>query len=126
MQYQESTTKVNANAVARLVADGILNAWINPRTGKTRHYLNEDGLGKIIGLEQSYYKSGNVSGCHYIDAEGETVSVAHSRAFNGTFSKVYVEDGAVHSSWNPYGENIAELVAARINELCPTSESEIN
>ena len=112
-QYAKSTTTVTAESVADLVSRGIAKAWTNPRTGKTRHYINEDGLGSLIGLSVERYGTGRVSGCSYADAEGEEVVVAHSRAW-GAYDKCYIEDGTVWCTWQPYGENIAELVAARI------------
>lgn len=114
-QYAKSITTVTAESVADLVSRGIAKAWTNPRTGKTRHYINEDGLGSIIGLSVERYGTGSVSGCSYADAEGEEVVVAHSRAW-GAYDKCYIEDGTVWCTWQPYGENVAELVAARIAE----------
>lgn len=115
MQYTASTTKVAETAVAKLAEEGIAKPWTNPRTGKVRHYINLDGLAKLIGLEQSYYNSGNVSGCSYVDIDGDKVTVAHSRAY-GSYAKTYIEDGTVHTTWNPYGADIAELIAVRANE----------
>ena len=115
MQYTASTTKVAEMAVAKLADAGIAKPWTNPRTGKVRHYINLDGLAKLIGLEQSYYNSGNVSGCSYVDIDGDKVTVANSRAY-GSYSKTYIEDGTVHTTWNPYGADIAELIAVRANE----------
>ena len=115
MQYTASTTKVAEMAVAKLAEAGIAKPWTNPRTGKVRHYINLDGLAKLIGLEQSYYNSGSVSGCSYVDIDGDKVTVAHSRAY-GSYDKTYIEDGTVHTTWDPYGADIAELIAVRANE----------
>lgn len=115
MQYTASTTKVTETAVAKLAEAGIAKPWTNPRTGKVRHYINLDGLAKLIGLEQPYYKSGNVSGCSYVDIDGDKVTVANSRAY-GSYAKTYIEDGTVHTTWSPYGADIAELIAVRANE----------
>lgn len=115
MQYTASTTKVAETAVAKLAEAGIAKPWTNPRTGKVRHYINLDGLAKLIGLEQSYYNSGNVSGCSYVDIDGDKVTVAHSRAY-GSYAKTYIEYGTVYTTWNPYGADIAELIAVRANE----------
>lgn len=115
MQYTASTTKVAETAVAKLAEAGIAKPWTNPRTGKVRHYINLDGLAKLIGLEQSYYKSGNVSGCSYVDIDGDKVTVANSRAY-GSYAKTYIEDGTVYTTWSPYGADIAELIAVRANE----------
>lgn len=112
-QYAKSTTTVTAESVADLASRGIAKPWTNPRTGKTRHYINEGGLGSLIGLSVERYGTGSVSGCTYADAEGEEVVVAHSRAW-GAYDKCYIEDGTVWCTWQPYGENIAELVAERI------------
>lgn len=51
MQYTASTTKVTETAVAKLAEAGIAKPWTNPSTGKVRHYINLDGLAKLIGLE---------------------------------------------------------------------------
>lgn len=115
MQYTASTTKVTETAVAKLAEAVIAKPWTNPRTGKVRHYINLDGLAKLIGLEQSYYNSGNVSGCSYVDIDGDKVTVANSRAY-GSYAKTYIEDGTVYTTWNPYGADIAELIAVRANE----------
>lgn len=122
MQYTASTTKVAEAAVAKLAEAGIAKPWKNPRTGKVRHYINLDGLAKLIGLEQSYYNSGNVSGCSYVDIDGDKVTVAHSRAY-GSYDKTYIEDGTVHTTWSPYGADIAELVAVRANEAAEDAEA---
>lgn len=113
-QYAKSTATVTAESVADLVSRGIAKPWTNSRTGKIRHYINEDGLGTLIGLSVERYGTGRVSGCSYADAEGEEVVVAHSRAW-GAYDKCYIEDGTVWCTWQPYGVNIAELVAARID-----------
>ena len=122
MQYTASTTKVAETAVAKLAEAGIAKPWTNPRTGKVRHYINLDGLAKLIGLEQSYYNSGNVSGCSYVDIDGDKVTVANSRAY-GSYDKTYIEDGTVHTTWNPYGADIAELIAVRANEAVEDAEA---
>lgn len=122
MQYTASTTKVTETAVAKLAEAGIAKPWTNPRTGKVRHYINLDGLAKLIGLEQSYYNSGNVSGCSYVDIDGDKVTVANSRAY-GSYAKTYIEDGTVYTTWNPYGADIAELIAVRANEAAEDAEA---
>lgn len=70
-------------------------------------------------LNQSYYKSGNVSGCEYIDFDGEPCPVAHARAY-GYGNKTYIDkDGNVWTNWRPYGydyENFAEAVAVNLNK----------
>ncbi len=114
-QYAKSTTTVTDESIAVLVSCGIAKPWTNPRTGKTRYYIDEEGLGRLIGLSVERYGTGCVSGCSYADAEGEEVTVAHSRAW-GAYDKCYIEDGTVWCTWQPYGENIAELVAFRISE----------
>lgn len=115
--YKQSATTVRDEAIEKMVADGIAKAWENPRTGKVRYYVNADGLGKLIGLEVSYYASGSCSGCAYADERNERVSVAHSRAWSPAFSKLFIEGGTVYSNWNPYDANIAELAALRANEV---------
>lgn len=117
-EYTTSTTKIAKSTVSSLVERGIAKKWTNPRTGRVRFYINLDGMAEIIGLDATYYKSGSCSGCSYIALDGKLVSVAHSRGWSVHYSKVYIEGGTVYSSWNPYGENIAELVAVRANELC--------
>ncbi|MGO5518201.1 hypothetical protein ACTQV2_01090 [Bifidobacterium thermophilum] len=113
--YTTSDTMVSKTAVARLVADGLAKEWRNPRTGGVRHYIDADGLGAIIGFEQTYYHTGNISGVSYIDGDGDRVSVAHSRGYHRD-DKTFIEDGTVYCSWTPYGANIAELVARKLAE----------
>ncbi len=69
--YNTSDTMVSKTAVARLVADGLAREWRNPRTGAVRHYIDADGLGAVIGFEQTYYSTGNISGVSYIDGDGD-------------------------------------------------------
>lgn len=109
-----SDKTVSAEKTAALVADGIAKPWVNPRNGKTRYYINRYGLSELIGLVVECYKTGNVSGCSYIDFNGEKLNVAHSRAFSAEWSKVFIEDGKVFSTWNPYEDSdIPDLVAMR-------------
>lgn len=108
--YNTSDTTVSETAVARLVTDGLAKEWKNPRTGATRYYINEEGLGAIIGLVQTRYNSGNISGVSYIDEDGEKATVAHSRGYFYN-DKTYIEGDTVYCSWAPYGANIAELIA---------------
>lgn len=110
-----SDTTVSGTAVARLVADGLAKEWKHPRTGTVRYYIDTDGLGAIIGFEQTYYNTGNISGVSYIDGDGDRVSVAHSRGYHRD-DKTFVEDGTVYCSWAPYGADIAELVARKLAE----------
>lgn len=111
--YTTSDTTVSGTAVARLVADGLAKEWRNPRTGAIRHYIDADGLHTIIGFEQTYYNTGNISGVRYIDGDGDTVTVAHSRGYHRD-DKTFIEDGTVYCSWAPYGADIAELVARNL------------
>ena len=113
--YHTSTTTVSETVVRRLVADGLAKEWRNPRTGGVRHYINADGLHAIIGFEQTYYHTGNISGVRYIDGDGDTVTVAHSRGYRRD-DKTFIEDGTVYCSWTPYGADIAELVARKLAE----------
>lgn len=115
-RYVASSTKISEQSARNLVSLGIANEWVNPRTGKTRYYIGESGLARIIGLKTSWYKSGHCSGCSYVGPDGETVTVAHHRAYSDAWSKCFIEDGTVMTTWKPYGENIAELVAKRIEE----------
>lgn len=117
-EYTVSTTKVVESAVRSLAERGIVKEWTNPRTGKVRYYINLDGMAQIINLDATYYNSGSCSGCSYTALDGDRVSVAHSRGWSCYHSKVYIESGTVYCNWNPYGEDIAELVAVRANELC--------
>lgn len=111
--YNTSDTTVSEAVLGKLVTDGLAKEWKNPRTGAVRHYINADGLHAIIGFEQTYYNTGNISGVHYIDEDGDTVTVAHSRGYHRD-DKTFIEDGTVYCSWTPYGANIAELVARNL------------
>lgn len=112
-RYTESTTTLTEAAVQQLGAAHKANTWTNPRTGKVRYYLDVDALRDIIGLDAEYYKTGNVRHCSYIDAEGDEVSVANSRAY-GKYTKTFIENGKVYTEWAPYGADIAELIASNI------------
>lgn len=113
--YIESNTKVNVNEAADKLG---LKAWTRPgKPDDVRFYLNRPDLQKVC-LNQSYYKSGNVSGCEYIDFDGEPCPVAHSRAY-AYGNKTYIDkDGHIWTNWRPYGydyENFAEAVAVNLN-----------
>ena len=78
----------------------------------------------LIGLDVEFYKSGNVRCCSYIDADGEVVRVANSRAYN-RWTKTFIENGRVYTEWAPYGANIAELIARNITKAAePEAETE--
>lgn len=111
--YNTSATTVSEPVVRRLVADGLAKKWKHPRTGTVRYYIDTDGLGAIIGFEQAYYNTGNISGVHYVDGDGDRVSVAHSRGYHRE-DKTFIEDGTVYCSWAPYGADIAELIARNL------------
>ena len=111
--YTTSDTTVSGTAVARLVADGLAKEWRNPWAGTVRHYIDTDGLHAIIGFEQAYYNTGDISGVRYIDVDGDTITVAHSRGYHRD-DKTFIENGTVYCSWTPYGANIAELVARKL------------
>lgn len=110
--YIESEARVNVKAVA----DGMdIRPWTSRyNQNDVRYYLNIDDLQNIC-LKQTYYKSGNVNGVQYVNADGDTVTVAHGRFYNRTFDKTYIDQaGCVHTNWRPYGtvgENFAEAVA---------------
>lgn len=111
--YNTSDTTVSEAVIGKLVTDGLAKEWRNPRTGAVRRYIDADGLHAIIGFEQTYYHTGNISGVRYIDGDGDTVTVAHSRGHHRD-DKTFIEDGTVHCSWTPYGANIAELIARNL------------
>ena len=113
--YDTSTTNVTEEAIKTLLANGDAKEWKNPRTGATRYYINISGLRDIIGLDQTYYNTGNVSGCSYIDKDGETVTVAHRRAYDGWGDKTYIEGDTVYTTWlADRDDHIAELIAHNI------------
>lgn len=110
--YIESNSRVNVNEVVKSLE---LKPWVSKyNPGETRYYLNINDLEHLC-LKQTYYKTGNVSGVEYLDADGETVTVAHSRFYNRYYNKTYIDQaGCVHTNWRPYGdvgENFAEAVA---------------
>ena len=123
-RYHESTTIVSEDATQRLVDEHKARVWRNPRSGVTRYYLGLDALKDIIGLDVNFYYSGNVRRCAYIDAEGEIVRVANSRAYN-RWTQTFIENGRVYTEWAPYGEDIAELIARNITKAAePEAETE--
>ena len=115
--YIESEARVNVKAVA----DGMaIRPWISEyNNNEVRYYLNIDDLQKLC-LKQTYYKSGNVNGVQYVNADGEIVTVAHSRFYNHYFNNTYIDSvGCVHTNWRPYGdpgENFAECVAVALGK----------
>ena len=124
-RYHESTTTVTKEAAQRLVDEHKARVWRNPRSGVTRYYLNGDALEDLIGLDVEFYKSGNVRCCSYIDADGEVVRVANSRAYN-RWTKTFIENGRVYTEWAPYGEDIAELIARNIAKTDADERTEEN
>lgn len=120
-----STTILTDEQVSQIAEKFGIAAWT--KMGAPRYYLNLDALAEIIGLDQSFYNSGHCSGCSYVDIQGDEVSVAHSRAYgDGGYmgNKTYICDGRVHCTWEPYDENIAELIAVRIAEILGTDPDE--
>lgn len=113
-----STTILTAEQVQAIADKYGIQPWT--KKGAPRYYLNADALAEIIGLDQTFYKTGSCSGCSYIDLSGHEVSVAHSRAYGSGYyaCKTYICEGRVYCDWEPYGEDIAELVAVRIAEMC--------
>lgn len=73
----------------------------------------------------NFYYSGNVRRCSYIDAEGEIVRVANSRAYN-RWTQTFIENGRVYTEWAPYGEDIAELIARNIAKTDTDERTEEN
>lgn len=123
-RYHESATVVSEDAAQRLVDEHKARVWRNPRSGITRFYLSVDALEDLIGLDVEFYKSGNVRRCSYIDADGEVVCVANSRAYT-RWTKTFIENGRVYTEWAPYGEDIAELIALNIAKAAePEAETE--
>ena len=120
-----STTILSSEQVSQIAEKFGIVAWT--KRGAPRYYLNLDELAEIIGLDQSFYNSGNCSGCSYTDLRGNEVDVAHSRAYgDGGYmgNKTYICDGRVYCTWEPYGESIAELIAVRIAEILGTDPDE--
>ena len=123
-RYHESATVVSEDAAQRLVDEHKARVWRNPRSGITRFYLSVDAFEDLIGLDVEFYKSGNVRRCSYIDADGEVVCVANSRAYT-SWTKTFIENGRVYTEWAPYGEDIAELIALNIAKAAePEAETE--
>lgn len=118
-RYDTSTTTVTTDQLDQLIAKYQLKPW-----GKdSRYYLNMDALADLIGLDVTYYKTGSVKGCQYVDADGDKVNVAHSRAYaKGGYgfpgNKTFIKAGKVYCDWKPYGEDIAELVALAVSKSC--------
>lgn len=64
-------------------------------------------------IRADHVNTGNISGVHYVDGDGDRVSVAHSRGYHRD-DKTFIEDGTVYCSWAPYGADIAELIARNL------------
>lgn len=112
--YTTSKTMLTNEQVEVAAKKFGMKEWTKPGTNEVRYYLNKSSLEQIIGLEESFYNSGNVSGCSYIDYNGERVGVAHRRAYLPTYHKIFVAGGKVSSSWEPFEDNMAELIAQSI------------
>ena len=111
--YYTVSDEVDYGRTMELVEELGIKPW--ERNGMKRYYLNEHDLGQVIGLEQTHYKSGYISGSQYRDASGDIVNVAHSRGYS-RMNKTYIENGRVYSDWRPYGVDIASLAAENINK----------
>ena len=81
-----TTITINAETIAKLEAAGF-NRW--QKNGMDRLYVNMSTL----GLEVSYYKSGNVSSAHW---QGEPVSNADGRRLLATKVWIDVKTGELH------------------------------
>lgn len=110
-----STTVLTDSQVKAFAEKYNVKPWIK-KDGETRYYLNRSGLEEIIGLEEEHYNTGRVSHCSYTDENGRKVKVANSRAYNPYCHKIYIANGVVNSTWEPYDENIAELIAKNLTK----------
>lgn len=111
MTYTTSETMLTNEQIEAAVEKYGMKEWKKPGTNEVRYYINLSQLEQIIGLHESFYGTGNVSGCSYIDFNGERVPVANRRAYLSNYHKIYIVNGKVCSSWNPYDDNMAELIA---------------
>lgn len=110
-----STTVLTDSQVKAFTEKYNVKPWIK-KDGEARYYLNRSELEKIIGLKEEYYNSGRVSHCSYTDESGRKVKVANGRAYNSYLHKIYIANGVVNSTWEPYDENIAELIAKNLTK----------
>lgn len=117
MCYQTSKTKLTERQVTELASRYGITPWT--KAGGERYYLGLAALKDLIGLDQGFYKSGNVSSCSYVDEAGDEVCVANCHAYGKGWgaAKTFVQDGIVHTSWTPYDADIADLVAKRAEEM---------
>ena len=110
-----STTLLTDSQVKAFAEKYNVKPWIK-KDGEARYYLNQSELEEIIGLEEEHYNSGNVRYCSYVDENGHKVRVATRRAYMSYFHKIYIANGVVNSTWEPYDENIAELIAKNLTK----------
>lgn len=117
-RYAVSETKLTQKQVEGVAEMYKISPW--NKTGEDRYYLNLKQLNEIIGLTVEFHNSGTVSDCYYTGADGQKEDVANRRAWStagyGFSNKAFIEGDTVYCDWTPYGANIAELIAFRINE----------
>lgn len=111
----KSETVLTDEQVAAFAEKYNVKPW-KKRDGEVRYYLNQSELEQIIGLYEPRYNSGNVCHCYYTDEEGRTIKVANSRAYSDSMHKTYICNGVVNCGWEPYGANIAELIAMNLTK----------
>lgn len=81
--------------VSSIILDKVGKLWIHPKTGEKRWYVNK--AWELVGLEVSYYKSGNISGS---TLKGEAISHGRAGKMITTLDKFWItEDGECHASY---------------------------
>lgn len=109
---------MEAREIEKLEAAGA-KRW--SKYGKDRLYIDA----KVLGLELTYYKTGNVSSAKW---QGESISNADGRRLNNTKVYVDVADGSLHVSTDYWSadDDALDKVAERFVEaaLAETEEEE--
>ena len=89
-----------------------LKAWVHPRTGEVRYYLN-GWLEGILDYEETRYKTGNISDASMF---GYWISNNKARRVGGTF---YVVDGKVYGRLSTTTHEIISDLHARHEDDVP-------
>ena len=98
----------------------VLGTWTHPGTRETRRYVNN--IREIIGLDVSYYRSGNIS---QAALDGDTISNCEANRIMAAIRniKIWVDDaGQVHCrdrnrSWAPRTVDFDAIVTAVIRSI---------
>ncbi|BDR56863.1 hypothetical protein [Xylocopilactobacillus apis] len=122
MKKKTDTKKytISEKAFERVLEEYEPNSWTKPGTEEVRYYLQAEDLEDLIGLDQTFHKSGRNASCYFIDEDGEKVKVSNVKGYGEgrTGHKTYISQNQVFSDWlrNDDYHDIPALIAKRIEE----------